>query len=225
MSLRSKSLKISASLIAIISIVFAFSYSNAESLLENTQLKNDAYKPVASQFKVSTGEKIEVAELFWFGCGHCFALEPAIKSWKKNMPSNARFVKVPAIFSSRWEFHGKAFYTMQSLNVPEEAYDAMFQSIHVKRRQINNLNALIALLEPFGKSADQVTSAFNSFEVDSKVRAAIKISKQSGATGVPAIVVDGKYLTTQNLPKASPQGVAGMFKTVDLLVEKAASER
>jgi len=222
MTLRSKTLKLSAVILAVVGIALAVTHSNAKDD-HNTASKLNAasFKPVNSQFKVSTGDKIEVAELFWFGCGHCFALEPSLKKWKKTMPANAKFVKVPAIFSSRWEFHGRAFYTMEALNVPEEAYDAFFHSIHIKRKQINNLDALVKFLAPFEKSEEEITSAFNSFVVDSKVRTAAKISRQSGATGVPAIVVDGKYLTTQGMAN----GVNGMFKTVDLLVEKAAAER
>jgi len=218
-SLRSKSVKLSAALVALVGIAFAVTHSNAQ----DTQGPDaSTYKSVASQFKVSTGDKIEVAELFWFGCGHCFALEPSIKTWKNTTKSDkAEFVKVPAIFSKRWEFHGKAFYTMQSLKAPEEAYDAFFKSIHVQRKPINTLNAFVALMAKFDKTEEQVTSAFNSFEVDSKVRAAMKISRQSGATGVPTIVVDGKYMTSQGMN----DGVAGLFRTVDQLVEKAAAER
>ncbi|GAA6138205.1 thiol:disulfide interchange protein DsbA [Arenicella sp. 4NH20-0111] len=215
MSLRSITLKLSSGLLAALTLAFAVSHSNAQPLDEST------YKPVATQFNVSSGDKIEVAELFWFGCGHCFALEPTVKKWNANKPDNVEFVKIPAIFSKRWEFHGKAFYTMKALNVPEEAYDAFFHSIHIKRKQINNLGALTEFLAKFDKTEDQINSAFNSFEVDSKVRAAIKISRQSGATGVPTIVVDGKYQTSQGMTG----GVDGLFKTVDLLVEKAASER
>jgi len=179
------------------------------------------YKPVREQMTVTTGEKIEVAELFWFGCGHCFALEPAIKQWKKNIPANAEFKKVPAIFSARWEFHGQAFYTMESLDVPQAAYDEFFNTIHIKRAPLNNLGQLVSFLETYDKTQEQVESAFNSFAVNNKMRAAKKITRQSGANGVPAIVVDGKYLTSQQLSG----GTAEMFQVVDQLVGKAASER
>jgi thiol:disulfide interchange protein DsbA len=179
------------------------------------------FTPVASAITVSTGDKIEVAELFWFGCGHCFALEPHVKKWKANMPANVTFVKVPAIFSKRWEFHGQAFYTMEALAVPEKAYDKFFHSIHIKRNHINSIGALVAFLEPFGKSKEDVEAAFGSFAVDSKMRNAKKITIASGARGVPAIVVDGKYLTNQTLSG----GTEKLFGVVDQLVAKAASER
>lgn len=179
------------------------------------------YKPVREQMTVTTGDKIEVAELFWFGCGHCFALEPSLKAWKKTMPANAEFKKVPAIFSARWEFHGQAFYTMQALGLPEKAYDDFFNSIHVNRKPLNNMSQLVRFLSAFDKTEEQVESAFNSFDVNNKMRAAKKITRQSGAQGVPAIVVDGKYITSQQLGGGTSQ----MFTVVNQLIGKAAAER
>jgi len=179
------------------------------------------YQETREKITVTTGDKIEVTELFWFGCGHCFALEPALKEWKKTMPENATFKKVPAIFSKQWEFHGQAFYAMQALDAPEAAYDEFFNAIHVKRNPLNNMGRLVAFLKNHGFSEEQVESAFNSFDVNNKIRNAKKITRQSGANGVPALVVDGKYLTSQRLSG----GTKEMFQVVDQLVGKAAEER
>ena len=179
------------------------------------------YQETREPITVTTGDKIEVTELFWFGCSHCFALEPALKEWKKNIPANAEFKKVPAIFSKQWEFHGQAFYTMQALDAPEVAYDEFFNAIHLKRNPLNSMGRLVAFLEDYDFTEEQVESAFNSFDVNNKMRAAKKITRQSGANGVPALVVDGKYLTSQRLSG----GTAQMFKVVDQLVGKAAKER
>lgn len=184
-------------------------------------LDESKYKAVATQMKPSTGDKIEVAELFWFGCGHCFALEPALKRWKADIPANAEFVKVPAIFSKRWEFHAKAFYAMEALNAPDEAYEQFFRSIHVDRRQINTFSHLVEFMAKFEKTESEVESAFNSFQVDSKLRSARKITRDSGATGVPAMIVDGKYITSQQQAGGQEQ----MFITVNELIKKTADER
>lgn len=179
------------------------------------------YQNVSKPITVTSGDKIEVAELFWFGCPHCYSLEPALKEWKKTKPANVQFKKVPAIFSKNWEFHGKAFYTMEALGVPDEAYEAFFRALHVERRSISNVSQLSAHLKPYDTTAEQVEAAFNSFDVDSKLRAAKKITQQSGARGVPAIIVDGKYLTSESLSGGTQQ----MFGIVDQLVGKAAAER
>jgi len=186
------------------------------------EIDSSKYKDVNEQLTVSTGDKIEVLELFWFGCGHCFALEPGIKNWLENKPENAEFVKMPAIFSSNlWEFHGKAFYTMKALDVPTEAYDAFFNHLHVKRQTIGNVKQLSTFLLAYDKTEEEVNAAFNSFAVDNQVRAAKKATRQAGITGVPAMVVDGKYLTSQS----TAGGTDLMFDVVNQLVEKAASER
>ncbi|MDB4511995.1 thiol:disulfide interchange protein DsbA/DsbL [Arenicella sp.] len=184
-------------------------------------LDETKYTVLDTPMSVSTGDKIEVTELFWYGCGHCFALEPFVKSWLEDKPENAEFVKVPAIFSSSWAFHGKAYYTMEALGVLDEANDAFFHQIHVVRKPISNLESLITFLQKYGKSEQEVTAAFNSFAVDTKLRNATKITRESTATGVPAILVDGKYQTSVSLAG----GQAELFDVINQLVAKAASER
>lgn len=184
-------------------------------------LSDESYTTLSTPINVSTGDKIEVSELFWYGCGHCFALEPHIKNWMKNMPENAELVKVPAIFSKRWEFHGKAFYTMQALGVLEQANDAFFTRVHVTRKPINDLDALSEFLSAYGKTSEEVASAFNSFAVDNQLRNAKSITMKSTANGVPAVLVDGKYHTSVKLAGSQEN----LFKVIDQLIEKAASER
>lgn len=188
---------------------------------QHAELDEKTYTVVDPPLEPSTGEKIEVTELFWYGCGHCFTLEPHIKSWKAKIPSNASFVKVPAVFSEGWKFHGQAFYTMEALGVFEKANDAFFHNIHVKRNPINDLDQLVDFLADFDKSEEEVTKAFNSFAVDNKVRNAKMITEKSKAKGVPAILVDGKYLTSVSLAGSADK----MFAVVNKLVEKSAAER
>lgn len=184
-------------------------------------LSDSSYTVLSAPIEPSTGDKIEVAELFWYGCGHCFALEPYVKNWKKNKPENAEFVKVPAIFSSRWEFHGKAYYTFEALGILDEVNDPFFHRIHVMRKPVNDLGQLVEFLADYGKSEEEVTSTFNSFAVDSKLRNAKLITAKSTAQGVPAILVDGKYHTSVKLAGSSDK----LFEVVNQLVEKAAAER
>lgn len=186
-----------------------------------TPLEDSNYTVLNAPLSVSTGDKIEVSELFWYGCGHCFSLEPMVDKWKKDMPENAEFVKIPAIFSKRWEFHGKAFYTMEILGVLEQANSAFFHQIHVSRKPINTLDDLVTFLAKYQKSEDEVTNAFNSFAVDTKLRNAKIITAKSTANGVPAFLVDGKYHTSAKLAGSADN----IFNVINQLVDKAASER
>lgn len=194
--------------------------TSAESANQET-LNPENYSVLSTPLEVSTGNKIEVIELFWYGCGHCFALEPSVNKWQKEMPDNVEFVKIPAIFSTRWEFHGKAYYTMEALGVLGKANDAFFHRIHVLRKKINDLNGLIEFLADYDQSAEQVAAAFNSFDVDNKLRNAKRITQNSSAQGVPAFLVDGKFHTSVTLAG----GQDNLFKVINQLVEKSASER
>lgn len=209
-------------LTTIITIAIALMACQGEISAQTSSPLDDAtYTVIGSPLTPSTGDKIEVMELFWYGCGHCFALEPFVKNWKAKKPENAEFVKVPAIFSRQWEFHGKAFYTMEALGVLDEANDAFFHRVHVMRKPISTLNQLVEFLADYDKTEDEVTSAFNSFAVDNKLRNAKVITAKSTAQGVPAILVDGKYHTSVKLAGSQDK----LFNVVNQLVEKAASER
>ena len=179
------------------------------------------YRAVNQPIPVTTGDKVEVAELFWFKCGHCYALEPALKRWSETMPENAELVKIPAVLNSRWAFEAQAYYTMQALDVPQKAYDNYFMSIHVQRKYINSVDDLSEFLAEFGKTPEQVKSAFASFAVDTNMRYAKRAGISSGATGVPAIIVDGKYITSVT----DAGSVSEMFEVVNQLIKKAESER
>ena len=173
--------------------------------------------------KVSTGDKIEVRELFWYGCGHCNALEPVVIQWVKNKPENSEFIPMPAVFSQRWVFHAKVYFTLQALGIDEKAHPLVFDSIHKLRKPINNLRQLNAFIKSnnFDIDPDRVENAFNSFSVDTNMRAANAYSLKSGANGVPAIIVDGKFLASVS----SAGGGVQLFQLVNELVELAQAER
>lgn len=172
--------------------------------------------------KISTGDKIEVRELFWYGCPHCNRLEPVIINWLKTKPENSEFIPMPAVFSERWIFHARAFYTIKALGLEEEAHPKVFESIHNKRRPINNIKQLSRFLKAnYDVDSDKVQKAFNSFTVDSNLRAANAYSLKSGSNGVPTVIVDGKFRATVR----SAGGNKELFDVVDQLIDLAQSER
>lgn len=180
------------------------------------------YFQLARPLPVGTGEKIEVKELFWYGCPHCFRLEPHLIKWVANKPENSEFVAVPAIFSRQWEFHAKAYYTIEALNIADKAHKAIFDEIHVNRKRIGNFKQLSDfLVKNFDQKEKDVKAAFDSFSVDANLRAAAVTSRDSGANGVPAIVIDGKYRASVS----SAGGHDQLLELMNFLIEKAQSER
>lgn len=205
-------------------ITFAFMACQQQSSAEDASkptLSERNYNILASPITPSSKSKIEVMELFWYGCGHCYALEPHIEKWKKSLPSNVKFIKVPAIFNRGWEFHAKVFYAMQALDILDEAHDDFFKEIHVKGKRMGTVPQVVAFMKKYGKTEKEVTDALNSFAVDSKVRNAKMISYSSTAEGVPAMLVDGKYITDVGMSGSADK----LFEVVNGLAKKAQSER
>ncbi len=172
-------------------------------------------------FPVSTGDKVEVKEIFWYGCPHCFNLEKPLEKWRKEkMPANVQFIRMPAVFRENWIPHARAYYAFEALNKTEELHHALMNAIHVKRQKIMTKDQIADFVATQGVDRKEFLDAYNSFSVDSLSRQAAIMTKRYGISGVPSIVVDGRYLTS-----ASKTGMRDLFEAVDYLVDKATDLR
>jgi protein dithiol oxidoreductase (disulfide-forming) len=167
--------------------------------------------------------KIEVVELFWYGCPHCHQLEPRLMAWVKKLPGDVVFRRVPGIARPDWTAGGRAFYAMEALGVAEKLHAPLFDAIH-KQRSVkpNDDPALIDwITKQGGLDRKKVEEAYNSFSVNTKVMRATQLFRASGATGVPALIIDGKYLTSSSIAGGNEEAL----KVADYLIEKARKEK
>jgi thiol:disulfide interchange protein DsbA len=179
------------------------------------------YQAIAPQ-PVDTGKSIEVREFFWYGCSHCYVFEPQLENWlKKSLPANAKFVRTPAVFRPDWEVHARAYYTFEALGVTGKLHRAFFDAINKDKRTFADASAVAEFAEKNGIARDKFLAAWNSFNVDGQTRKALALARTYNVTGVPSIVVDGKYLTDG----AKSGGNEPMLKLTEYLVDKAAKER
>ncbi len=178
------------------------------------------YKLVSPAQPTITKNKIEVVELFWYGCPHCFRLEPALNKWLANKPDNVVFYRVPAVFNPTWALHARAFYSAKSLGLIEdgktEFHDAFFNEIHKKKNRLNTKKTVEKFFARFGISAEDFNNTFDSFAVNTKVNRAVTLSKRYQLDGVPTLIVNGKYRTDG--PMAG--GHKGMLKVLNFLIKK-----
>lgn len=179
------------------------------------------YEKVVPAQPTTTGDKIEVVEMFWYGCPHCNNLEPVVKRWLSKMPKEASFVRIPAIFRPSWELHARAFYTAEILGVLDKTHDAMFEAIHQKRQNLGTEQEIMMFFQQHGVSNDDFKRVFHSFAVEAKVRRAKDMSQRYGIQGVPSLIVNGKYRTGSQLAG----GNNNIFKVVNFLIEKEVAEK
>jgi len=173
------------------------------------------YERVEPAQNTATGERIEVREIFWYGCPHCFDFEPYIERWLQDAPEDVQFVRMPAVFRQSWAIHARAFYAAKALGVLEDVHSELFSAIHVERRKLVNQESIAAFFAEQG-AADEETfnSAYESFAVEGKVKQAATLSRRYGITGVPAMIVNGKYRSSGRMAG----GYDRLLKIVDHLV-------
>jgi len=167
--------------------------------------------------------KIEVIELFWYGCPHCYQLEPTLAAWVKKLPKDVEFKRVPAIARPDWAPGAKAYYTMDALGVTEKLHSALFEAIHKQRSVRPNDDAALIdwITKQGGLDRKKVEEAYNSFTVNTKMMRASQIFRASGATGVPSLIIEGKYLTSSTLAGGNDEAL----KTAEYLIDKARKEK
>lgn len=170
---------------------------------------------------VQTGDKIEVVEMFWYRCPHCFRLEPYLLQWLENKPENAELVPIPAILNDNWAFHARAYFTFEALGLTEQLHGPFFDAIHRDRKPFNTAEQLAEWAAQQGADGEAIVGTFNSFAVNNKLNFARIMTAKYGISGVPAIIVDGKYRTSVSMAGSHDT----LLELINYLVEKAAAER
>ena len=174
------------------------------------------YVELSNPQPTSSGDKIEVVELFWYGCPHCYHLDPFLEDWAANKPDDVEFVRMPAVLGKRWELLAKAYYTAELLGVVDNIHTALFDAINKDKRKINDETALRDFFVEQGVSAGDFKNTFNSFAVNVKVNNAKQMSRRYAITGVPTIIVNGKYSTGPGMAR----GNEGVIKVMNYLIGK-----
>lgn len=163
---------------------------------------------------VEADGKIHVIYFFWYGCIHCYNLEPALDKWAPRLPADALLRRVPAVFNERWARDAAAYYSFEALGVLDKLHQAFFDAIHRDRLRSDNPQALAAWLEKNGVDPKKFDEVSRSFSVQSKVRRAAQLSAAYRIEGTPALAVHGRYTVSPEQGRTRE----GMLATVDYLI-------
>jgi thiol:disulfide interchange protein DsbA len=162
--------------------------------------------------------KVEVVEVFWYGCAHCFQLDPAIESWRsKNKQPFVEFVRVPAMWNDTLRMHARLYYTAEALGKLDALHSTIFREMHVANDPLNNVDRITAFFKKQGVSPADFQKAFASFAVESKLQRADFLNRRYQINSVPTMVINGKYLTDQTM-------AGGESQLFQLIEELAAHE-
>lgn len=176
----------------------------------------DSYKRLSEPQPTQTTDKIEVVEVFWYGCPHCNDFEPYLNEWVESKPDDVSFRRMPAVFRQDWLAHAKAYYTALELGVVDKIHSDMFNQIHTRQKRLNDEESLKKFFMQHGVDGEAFTRTYNSHAVESRIKQALSMLRRYEITGVPAVVVNGKYVTSG--PLAGSYEV--MIQTMNELIEK-----
>jgi thiol:disulfide interchange protein DsbA len=174
------------------------------------------YTVLESPVPVSEPGKIEVVELFWYGCPHCYAFEPTINAWVAKLPADVNFHRIPAMFGGIWDVHGQMFITLDAMGVEHKVHTAVFEAIHKEHKMFKTPEEMAEFVATQGVDKNQFLSTYNSFAVKGKVDQDKKLAVAYGVTGVPTMIVNGKY----RFDLGSSGGPEETLKVADTLIEK-----
>jgi thiol:disulfide interchange protein DsbA len=165
---------------------------------------------------VETTDKIEVLEFFWYGCIHCYNLEPKLETWLKTLPKDVEFRRVPAVFNERWAHDASIYYAFEAMGLLDKLHRPFFDSIHRDRLRTDNWQNLSAWLEKQGVDTKKFETTVKSFGVQSKTKRAIRLTTGYKIDGTPAMAVHGRY----TVPSSE-----GMLGTVNQLVAQVRKQK
>ena len=160
--------------------------------------------------------KVEVVEVFWFGCNHCYSLESYIQPWKRNLPNDVDFWKSHITWNAQAETHARLFYSAKALGIEEKAIPAAFTAIWREGRNLLGNSEVEYFFKGFGIEKERYLSVSNSFGVNNAVKQANNRMRQWAVTGVPTIIVNGKY----KVSGTREIGTSKLLDVVDFLIEK-----
>lgn len=153
----------------------------------------NTYVELTNPVPVSVPGKIEVVELFWYGCPHCYAFEPTINPWAEKLPTDVNFKRIPAMFGGPWDAHGQLFLTLEAMGVEHKVHNAVFNAIQKEGKRLTKPDEMADFVATQGVDKDKFLATFNSFAIQGQIKQAKELAQKYGVQGVPTLIVNGKY--------------------------------
>lgn len=165
--------------------------------------------------------QIEVTEVFWFGCPHCYRLQEPVNDWYETLEDDVSVEHMPATMGGDWNTHATAFYAAESLGIREELHADFFNAIHEDGRALTEADEIATFFADYGVTEEEAKQALTAFNVRSEVNKANSRMREMRLMGVPALVIDGRYLVTPS----TAGSLDNMPQIAGALIEQVRAER
>lgn len=184
---------------------------------EDDDLYLGKYELVSPPQPTNSKDKVEVIEFFSYACPHCNTFQPILDNWLAKQAADVEFIHLPVVYHKTWLPLAKAYYTAEALDVQTKVHNVIFDELHNKKRNVRNEQGLAKIFkEHAGIDNATFKENFNSFYVTTKVTNSNGAGQKYGITGVPVVVINGKYRLSSELAG----GYHNLLKVADYLIAK-----
>jgi len=197
--------------LSLIPIVLTLVFSGFTMAADSSQ----KYVQISNQ-KQTESDKVVIYEFFWYGCPHCYNIEPTINDIESNLDKDTILIKVPVALRDSWELHAKAYYTLQQMKLDDNLHEKVFAEIHVNSNRLDTKEKLTNFIREEGYDADKFLKILDSFGTEIRIKKASRLANQYQIKSVPTLVINGKYKTSGSHVSSYQE----LYDVVQLLVDK-----
>ncbi len=192
-----------------------FSLSLLVILLFSQVVHAQKYVQISTERQQDSTDVI-IYEFFWYGCPHCFNLEPTMDRIEADLEEGVRVVKVPVALRDSWMPHAKLYYALMQMNKIDEMHNKIFEEIHLEDNHLSTKESMIEFLGKSGIDTKLFLEKYNSYGTEARVKKSSNLARKFQINSVPTIIVNGKYLTSGSYVSSYDE----LYSVVNLLVER-----
>ena len=178
------------------------------------------FRPVTPP-QPTEGNKIEVLEFFQYSCPHCMSYDPTLQGWRKTLPADVEYRRIPISWDDKSVPHVRLYYTLEALGKTNELHSKVFEAIQTKRMPLLKPEEIADFMATQGIDRKQWLDAYNSFSIGARTNRAGQVWRAYKVDGTPSMAIDGKYVTSPSMVRSAE----GSLQVMDSLIQRARSER
>ena len=184
-------------------------------LITSSNLYAQKYVQISTE-KQQESKDIIIYEFFWYGCPHCYNLEPTMDRIEADLEKDTKVVKLPVALRDSWIPHAKLYYALKQMDKIDLVHNLIFEEIHLEDNRLNTEQQMIDFLGKHGIDTDKFLEKYNSFGTEARIKKASNLAKKYQIDSVPTIIINGKFLTSGSYVSSYDE----LYSVVNLLVER-----
>ena len=166
--------------------------------------------------KQQDSKDIIIYEFFWYGCPHCFNMEPTMDRIEADLDKDTKLIKIPVALRESWVAHAKLYYALEQMGKIDDIHNLIFEEIHIENNRLVTEEQIISFIGQHGIDTEKFLEKYNSFGTEVRIKKSSNLARKYQINSVPTIIVNGRYLTSGSYVSSYDE----LYSVVNLLIER-----